>query len=774
MKNNKLLYLNLFLLSASVLCFEIISTRIASVIFVNDYAFIIVSLAMLGLGSGSIYSYYKINSTKLTGTFNVISRSLIFMGGSLLFFIVSVVVLSITIPFIFFFLLFVPFFLAGIVYAVIFKMYAEYSFKIYAADLSGGALGSIVSLGFINIVGAPNSILFLAIIIFSLSISFTQGLIGKRKMIVSSSILFILFVLLSYNGKKEFLGEVPIGNYLEKDYYHVYPNLNYQSQIIDSRWSIYGRSDLAQYSHQDVVKQLFIDGAAGTQMYRFNGNVKKPEKILLDLLIRHSISIPFLFLTEQEKNNMLIIGPGGGKEVLIGLFGGVEQITGVEINPDFVDIVEDHKNFNGGIYTDFPNVNVFVQEGRHYIKRSNGTFDLIVMALPSTEQMQSIEPFAMSENYLLTIEAIQDYLKILTPEGRLIFTVHNQWELLRLIVTTVSAFEELGVESNDMQNHFAVLEAEYAPTIVIKKNAFTQDEVSRWHDTMKKIPKELPAVTYLPYSRGNLNQTNVSLFLSTIIQNKEVMQKYIGHGEYDISPCRDDKPYFYKVNKGAPDEYWWLLCGLGGFNLFVVWLPLKFIKKKNKKEQRAALTLPLTIFICIGLGFMILEVSLFQKFILYLGSPTVSLSILLSSLLIGMGIGSIWGKKLFKDNIYKRLNTVSLLIVISGILLFILCPYVLSKLLVYSLIIRCPVSFFMILPFGLLLGIPFPSCIQLLKQGNMEKYIPWMYGVYGAMSVLGSVLAVILSMLYGFTPAFIIGLLFYFIIFILLHFTSNK
>jgi hypothetical protein len=132
----------------------------------------------------------------------------------------------------------------------------------------------------------------------------------------------------------------------------------------------------------------------------------------------------------------------------------------------------------------------------------------------------------------------------LTPNGRLIFTVHNTWELVRLIVTTVSAFEEIGIESNDIQNHFAVLEAEYAPTIVIKKKAFTKEEVSHWRDRIKTIPKELPAVTYLPYSGDNFKQTRVNVLLSTIIQNKEAMQRYIDHDKYDISPCRDDKPYF--------------------------------------------------------------------------------------------------------------------------------------------------------------------------------------------------------------------------------------
>jgi predicted membrane-bound spermidine synthase len=109
---------------------------------------------------------------------------------------------------------------------------------------------------------------------------------------------------------------------------------------------------------------------------------------------------------------------------------------------------------------------------------------------------------------------------------------------------------------------------------------------------------------------------------------------------------------------------------------------VQIYQEKMKKEQRGALTLPLIIFICIGIGFMILEVSLFQKLILYLGSPTISLSILLSSLLIGMGTGSFWGKKLYKENINKCISAVSMLIVTSGALLFILCPSILTQLLV--------------------------------------------------------------------------------------------
>jgi MFS family permease len=180
------------------------------------------------------------------------------------------------------------------------------------------------------------------------------------------------------------------------------------------------------------------------------------------------------------------------------------------------------------------------------------------------------------------------------------------------------------------------------------------------------------------------------------------------------------------------------------------------------------LYLPLFVFMCTGMGFMVLEVSIFQKLILYLGSPTVSLSILLASILLGMGIGSYFGGKIFLDNPLKRLTLISLMIVIVGVVLFLSYQPLLNELMSYTQVFCSIVCFFLILPFGFLLGIPFPTGIQILKQNKMEKYIPWMYGVNGILTVLGSISAVILSMTFGFNITFLTGLAIYFILFIIL------
>jgi hypothetical protein len=386
--------------------------------------------------------------------------------------------------------------------------------------------------------------------------------------------------------------------------------------------------------------------------------------------------------------------------------------------------------------------------------------------------MQNIEPFAMSENYLLTKEAIQDYLKTLTPDGRMIFTVHNRWELMRAMTTAVSVLEDIGIRGDEMQNHFVVFEAEYAPTVIIKKNAFTMDEALRWRDICTTLPQDFPHVTYLPHGVMSDDQSTVSDFLTRVCQSDESLRQYISQNEYDISPCRDDRPYFYKTSRGIPDEYLWLLTGVACFNFLIVWLPFRLIRKKGAKESLLKTALPLIIFSCIGIGFMIIEVSLFQKLVLYLGSPTISLSILLSSLLVGMGIGSYFGRRIYEGEVQQRLYVVSICIVVAGILFFIAAPYLLLKCLEYALAIRSTVSFLVILPLAFLLGIPFPSCIQILKLGNKGKYIPWMYGVNGSMSVLGSVLAIVLSMLLGFTPTFFVGLSFYLSVHVLLLYTK--
>ncbi|MBK8946124.1 MAG: hypothetical protein IPM32_12755 [Ignavibacteriae bacterium] len=777
MNNSKIVNLNILIISAVVICFEILSTRISSVIFVQNYAFIILSLSILGLGTGGIYSFYKIKPDETKSeNHKIFSLYISLTGISLIFFIIAVVLFSITNPYIYFSLLFIPFFFAGIVYSEFFKNFANSGYKIYAADLIGAALGSILSILIFSFFNAPNAVLFLAIVLTFSAANFF--VVERKKLLLHYFSLSVIAILLFVFGKNEFLGKIPIGNYPEKDFYHILDNSNITPEIVESKWSINGRSDLVEFENQSYVKHLLIDGAAGTQMYEFNGNIENHDKMLNDILIRNSTTIPLLFLKKEEKENMLVIGPGGGKEILSGILSNVQNITGVEINPDFVDIVKKYKNFNGGIYTDFPNVKIEIAEGRHFLKRSEKFYDLIILALPSTEQFQIIDGIASNENYLLTVEAIKDYLKILNHNGQLIFTVHNKWELVRLIVTTLYAFKENGISHSNAVNHFLSIGDEHSPTLVIKKSAYTIDEINNIIKIANTFPTDLPKIAYLPFVNIPGNNQIENILLNTLKDGRSSLEELIAKNSSDISPVLDDSPYFYKVKKGLPDDLKYLLIVVFIIAVLSVLIPLKKIKSvskkniKSKKEEKVFF--PLFVFVSIGFGFMVLEIALLQKFILYLGSPTIALSILLGSLLVGMGIGSFFGWKIFPDNIIKRLKWISGLIVITGVILFFIHPLILNPLLVYGLTLRAIVSFVLLLPFGFFLGIPFPTAIQILKQKNFIKYIPWMYGVNGIFSVLGSVSAVILSMIFGFTLSFFTGLSLYLIIFVFLFSKAQR
>ena len=756
----------LFIASASVLSFEIIATRISSVIFVNSYAFAILSFAILGLSLGAIYEYYFGKKETLTEKNESQIFAPVFYHGvsTLLFIFIVTKVPAVTSPFFFFILILFPFFFAGRFYSNIFKLYSAESFKIYSVDLIGASIGCLLPLILIPYMGPINGVL---VVSFSLiTILLASVYLTGSKIKTGLTLLFGLAIitLIGFFAPKNWLGEIPIGEFEEKDFYHVYEDPSIRSTIVDSKWSIFGRSDLVEHSNQDRVKHIFIDGAAGSQMYKFGGDVNNIDPYTSSLLLQYTTSIPFLLLEENQKNSMLVIGPGGGKEILTGLVSNIGSITGVEINKDFVDIVKEESGYNGGIYTDFPNVSLIVNEGREYAKSTSRTYDLIVMALPSTQQLQSIDSYALSENYLLTVEAIEDYLNILTPEGELIFTVHNNWEMNKLIITVLEAFENRGIVKSEALNHLLAVETTYSPTLVIKKSAFTEEYISRTIDFLVQLPPELPKVTFIPYTWDELSVTLGNSLLKSIKDERSSLEEIVSSKPYDIGAVYDDNPYFYNLSNGIPENFKNLLKLIIPVILLIILFPFIKARNKHKKEEGVYFGRSVLIFVGLGAGFMLIEVSLFQKLILYLGSPTISLSVLLCSILVGMGAGSMVSSYFMPNDHFKRLFYSSLIIVLIGSIAIMVYPLILESIMDKSRFFRSFITFILVFPLGLIMGVPFPTSIQIMKKLNFESFIPWMYGVNGSMSILGSIGSIIISMLLGFKYALFLGLLLYLLV----------
>ena len=770
------LFAGVFLLSSAILSFEILTSRISAIVLVHNYAFMVVSLAVLGLGCGGIFAFYRWRAGKLGRLYREFSLYSSLFAVSVSLFIVLITRAGfIASRFPYFLILFIPFFFAGVVLSLAFRSFAHESFKLYAADLIGAALGSISAIWILNLLGGVNGVLFIGILGSIASLSFSAGRRGRLSSLKIPALLALLCVLLFLtNILTSFLGEVPIGRHPGKDLHNILSNPLIHAELVESRWNTFGRTDLMRYKNNENVMLLFIDGAAGTSMYKFSGDRENPGEYINRLKASSSGFLPFLFLREDEKDSMLIIGPGGGMEVLFGLLADVKNITGVEVNQDFVDIVKEYRDYNGGIYSDFENVDIVVDEGRSFLRDSDRKYDIIMSALPVTKGSRSSEGYALTENYLFTVESIKDYLDHLTDEGRMILVLHNWHETLRLTVTALAAFEEMGIENQDAMKHIYTLGKEMNPLLVLKKTPFTPGEVQSRHSVMHALGFDAPMSSYIPHIKqqtalhemeeGEVHE--ISMFNQIMVALSEGIIKpgeLIVAMPYNVSPATDDKPFFFKAETGLPDEISSLLGIIVLVNALIIAVPAIY------KRVRGNLLRALALFMLLGIGFMMIEISFFQKLTLYLGSSTISLAVLLSSLLVGMGIGSLLGGTVYPKNNIRRLKMASSGVFIIAIFLFFVHPLILNSLLGSSILIKGIVSAALLVPLGFILGIPFPTAISWLKKIDAEDSIAWMYGVNGTMSVLGSVAAIAVSLTFGFSVALILGALCYLAI-VFIHF----
>ncbi|MBI3354384.1 MAG: hypothetical protein HY034_05810 [Nitrospirae bacterium] len=781
--------IGIFLFSASLLLLEITLTRLSSVILSYHHVFLVVSISMLGLGIGGLAAFYLTNppsppDNPPTSPIIKGGQRGILKGGeggfsgerylllSCALFIISIpisIILMSQLPYtpnIFFyaFLMFIPFFFAGILLSIIFRLYPEYSSRLYAADIAGAAAGVAAAVLLLKLSGGVNSALIAAVMASAAMIFFS---LRTKKFILPVLFTLITSTLFLTNLSFPFAKEVPIGNDPVKDLSRLLADPESGGEIIETRWSAFGRTDLVRHTKNEGFMTLFVDGTAGTPMYRFNGDIRNPDGVIKEMPQTFPGSFPFLFLTEHEKENTLIIGSGGGRDVLIALMAGIKDITAVEINRELVDIVKGRVGFNGGIYTKYKNVNVLIDEGRSFLRRSDHKYNSIILTLPVTKSSRSIEGYALTESFLLTSESISDYLEHLKDDGQLIVLVHNKNMALRLVSLALDAMKDAGID-NPAAMRRIYLFGEKLPLFVLKKRPFTEDEISLRAAEMRRLGFD-EGILFMPYNKIN-SQDSLNRALALIANGQVTMDKVIKASDKDMSPVTDDSPFFYKFEKGLPENIVSLLWFAAILSIIITFLP--FILGLKSKLNFSTFK-PVLLFILLGAGFMILEVSFIQRFILFLGAPVISLSVFLITLFAGMGTGSFFTSRFEGGRINFNISLYAFLIGII-ILIYTFLLHYLRFFIGYDLGTRVLITVILLLPLGFLLGIPFPSGIRALKQENKESLIPWMWGINGAASVLGSALAVAIAIKIGFTAAGLIGAGCYLLIGLIYIFHQNK
>lgn len=772
------LHLAVFLLSAATLVFEITLTRVFSVAQWYHFAFMTVSLALLGLGgSGTALALYP----------QLLKRDQVTVVATIcLLFSVSVVggyLISNHVPFdsyqialdrrqivylaVYFLSLAVPFFFSGLAVAAVLAASPEHAGKTYFANLMGSGLGCPAALALLALAGGEAAVVMSALMaaFAALVLSYRRS----RSRLVLAAMLTLVFATCA-------LRLPPILEIRISPYKALSNSLRYPGARIAYRgWNAFSRVDVVEsegirsapglsYVYAGGIpaqKGVFTDGdnpspltaaAAGTDLG------------FLDYLLG---SLPYK-LTSPAR--VLILEPGAGSDVLLGVHGGASEVVAVESNPLIIEIVRDrYGKYSGDIYS-LDAVTAVPEDGRSYLGRSPDEFDLILVSLSDNFRPVGSGAYSLSENYLYTTEAFVEYLVHVKPGGLL--AVHR-WlqtppsESVRILSLALTALERMGVE--DPAGHIIALRSLYTGLLLVARDEFTSEQIQIVKDFSRD--RRFDSIYYPGITRDEVNRYSIleepSYYEAyTALLNAEDRAGFYARYPFDITPTSDDRPFFFHYFRWsqtreviqALGKTWQpfggsgylvllalLLLALFGSSIMIL-LPLAFLKKRGEIRQGRRL---FPYFLLLGIAYLFVEIPLLQRFILFLSHPVYAFATVLFSLLTFSGLGSLASSKL---SLRKAMAVLIVILACYPLLL----PFLFRWLLGEDLVIRVVSSVIMLAPLGFLMGIPFPAGIRLTAK-IAPGLVPWAWAVNGCASVLSSILAVMIAISQGFSRVLIAG-----------------
>ena len=764
--------IGIFLLSFSVLAFEISITRILSVVLHYHLAFMVISLAMLGLGIGGICIYF---SNKLK------ERADFFISLFNLFFAISIIlalVLTLSLPFktsvsiktffdlwFLYFLFALPFFFAGLSLSLIYFQLSKKIGKAYFFDLIGAGIGALLIVPLLYILDAPTLIILIAFLA-ALS-SFFFGLnCGTRSKITSVILTIFLLFLVFFNINHQIIKVSYVKG--EKETNVLYQKWSPVGRVVVSpmkentihAWGLSQNYKPEKYPEQ---LQIMIDGAAGTNLEKITDNLEKDLEHL-------KYDITSLAYYIAPKSRFLSIGFGGGREIVAALLFGFKEIEGVEINPVMKEIIcQRFKDYSGKI-CEMENIRLVTAEGRSYLSQSPLNYSLIQLSLTDSWAATVAGAYTLSENSLYTKEAFLEYFKHLEKDGILTisrFVFDPPQQTLRALSLCRAALQELGIknfEKNIMIFKTPVFYNKdlFVSNLMCKKSAFTNEEIEK----AEKIAEEMAFdIIYTPQNQKD------NYFTKFILEKDE--KQFFENYPFRIEPPTDNEGFFFHMLKlrdfwrvfqfkniegGQLHNYYsvFILMAIliiaSVFSFSFIFLPLIFRETKFLIPKKEALRYIL-YFAFLGLGFMLIEISLIQRFSIFFGHPIYSISIALFSILLFSGIGSFLTTKL---NI--KISKIIFALIFIGVF-FLTISFSFFKI-QGSLILKSFLSILFLAPLSLFMGMPFPSGINLLDKRD-RQLIPWVFGINGMTSTIGSVLALIFYINSGFRITFLAALVFY-------------
>jgi hypothetical protein len=740
---------------------ELSLTRLFSVVLFYHFAFLAVSLALLGLGAGGVFAHLRhqrltaIPTERLCSTLSLVNAIAVLLGLMIVLRLPVSLALSLgnlaklTAIYV---ICAVPFLVTGIIFSTIFARNTQQIGKLYAADLAGGATACLLLVPALNFLGAPNAVILSALIMLLAAWLWSPG----RKRIAVLAMGFA--VLIGVNVRTGWIDVVYAkGHRLSKPEF--------------ARWNAISRiqvdssslpEDIEQVDNRAPVKAIAIDADANTFVMGAN-----PYAWSADYVKTLMSRAPSVVNVLRPRGKFAIIGPGGGVDVLRAVANGSPSVTGIEINPIIADDLMRSRftDYSHNLYG-IPEVHIQVRDGRSFIRSSRDSYDVVQMTLVDTWASTAAGAFALSENNLYTKEAFHEYFEHLNPDGMMAVT---RWEFrqpreaLRVVSEAMAALREEGV--TDFRRHVIVvsdgeLNRDGRPvTVLVKRSEFTHDEEDKIRAHLQVHPNLVPL--YLPTeTEAELQHPGSREFLALIAGGDGAVYS-AGYG-FNVAPVNDNQPFFFftlklsnilhparagkgldwKVNMGVLVLFALLALSALAVLAFLI-VPLALAGGRRNIEK-----LPLLYFVAIGLGYILIEMVLIQRFVLFLGHPTYAITVVVFLMLLASGMGSLTSQSWMRTEV--RWPAVIIGIVAISAAYGLVLPSLLTPLVGLGMGIKLMLSALLIAPLAFLMGMPFPTGLRALARtagGSVE----WAWALNAAASVLGSALAIVIALQFGLT-----------------------
>lgn len=741
------------IVAGCTLALQVVITRLFSSVLAYHFGFLAISLALLGTGAGALWVYVRPGHFRDAPLASVLARwSALF---SLALLIVPFLLVRIdfaagreAISAAFGFrlalacaLTALPSFAAGVVVTLTISRFGKSIGLVYAFDLIGAGIGALAIVPVLWLAPAPELMLWLGALAAVSTILFASGGPGKN---------WIGLGLLGGAAVAVWISATTGLLYLEPRY-----GISPKAEKVAEYWTPLTRVFGYKFPPESPFASIYYD-----RVYAPVPVIREGRLPTWETLGTGPQSIGYEVI---EPRRVLVIGGGGGRDIYNALAFGQSQVDVIELNEGIRMVVDgDMAALSGSPYSR-DRVSTTIGDGRSVLAARDTLYDSIHIGFTDTLSANAAQGFALTENNLYTLEAFDLYFDHLSPEG--ILNVSRQLRLvgdeaLRIVVLTLAALRERGIEN--FRDHVVVLKGvdilfEPYATVLARLRPFTSEELQRIEVLAQERGEGVLFGPRVPPPDGGPDPGESKADEWKALAQAESLEAFCNAHSLNVCPPTDDQPFFFSMRRlsdiGSPDERYHyaadpisilsstllILLVLSGL-AFV--LPLAVVEANERPRLSA-----LSFFAAIGLGFMLLEIVLIQRFVLFLGYPTYALSVVLAALLLSSGIGSALSMRWATSPKALQRVLLAAALLIGGSSFFL--SDLLNLAIVLPFAVRVPTAILLIAPFGLTLGMAMPLGLRRFES-LYPHGVPYAWAVNGIASVLASVLGIFIAIHFGF------------------------